>query len=89
MGNCTLENGNLDQILLCCLNTLGNGGSNLASLAQAVTNDTLTVTNHYNSSESESTATLGNLDNTIDSNQSILNSSVFTFTLFAIILIRI
>ena len=44
----------------------------VASLAQAVTNDTLTVTNHYNSSESESTATLGNLDNTIDSNQSIL-----------------
>ena len=66
------RNGNLNQILLSCLNALGNSSCNFTCLTKTVTNDTLTITNYYNSSESESTATLGNLDNTIDSNQSIL-----------------
>ena len=72
MRNCALEHGNLNQILLSCLNTLGDGGSNFASLTQAVTDNALTVTYHYNSGKSECAATFGYLDNSIDSNQSIL-----------------
>lgn len=85
VGNSTFEYGNLNQIFLSCLYTFSNSGGNFASLTKAITDDTVTITYYYDSSESECTTTLGYFDNTIDSNQSILNSSVFTFTLFAII----
>ncbi len=72
MGDSTLQNGDLDQILLSCLYALSDGGGNFASLAQAVTDDTLAVTYHNDCGESERAATLGYFDNTIDSNESIL-----------------
>ena len=67
----TLNDGHLDKVLLGSFNTLSNSGSNFASLTKTVTDNTLTITNYYDSSESESATTLSNLRYTIDSNESI------------------
>ena len=69
--NSTFDDGHLHKVLLGSFNTLSNSGSNFASLTKTVTDNTLTITNYYDSSESESATTLSNLGYTIDSNESI------------------
>ncbi len=69
--NRTLDNGNLDQILLGSFHALGDSSSNLASLSKTATDYAFTVTNYDNSCKSESTATFSYFNYTIDSNESI------------------
>ena len=72
MRNCTLEYRNLNQVLLSSLSTLSNSSCNLTCLTKTVTDNTVTVTYNDDSSECESTTTLGNLSYTVDCNQAIL-----------------
>ncbi len=71
VGHCTLEHGNLNQILLSGFYALGNSGSNFAGLTKTATDNTLTVTDYNDCSKSEGTTTFGYFNNAIDSNQSI------------------
>ncbi len=72
MGNSTFEHGNLYEILLCSLHTFCNGCGNLTGFAKTITYHTLSITYNNDCGESESATTLGHLNNSIDSNQSIL-----------------
>ena len=76
MRNSTLENRNLDEVLLGRLNTLSNGSLNFACLTKTVTYDTIAITYYNDSGESKGAATLGNLSNTIDSNQTVLQLDI-------------
>ena len=72
MGNSTFDNGHLDEIFLGILYALGNSSGDFTSLTKTNTDDTLTITNYYDSSESEGATALGDFDYAIDSNESIL-----------------
>lgn len=81
VGNGTLDNGNLDKILLGGFYALGDGGGNFAGLAETISEYALAVTNNYDSCEGEGTTTLGHLGHTIDSNESILEIfSVYVYS---------
>ena len=71
MRHSTIQNGNFHQILLGCFHAFGNGCCYFSSLTKSPTNDTITITNYNNGSESKRSTTLSYLGNTIDSNQSV------------------
>ena len=71
VGYSTLQNRHLRKVLLCRLNTFGNGSSNFTSLTKAPTDNTFFVTYYNNSREAKSSTTFGYLSHTIDSNQSV------------------
>lgn len=79
VGNGTLDNGDLDEVLLCGFSTLGDGSGDFTGLTKTITDRTLTVTNDYDGSEGEGAATLGHFGYTIDSNESILVLFFFFF----------
>ena len=82
MRDSTLENGNLYEILLGRLYTLGNGSGNFASLTKSPANYTIAVTDNYNSCEREGTSTLGHLSYTVDGNQSVFQFNVTIYSNF-------
>ena len=59
MRNGSVDDRNLDKILLGILNTFLDSRSYLVCLTKAVTYDTVLVAYYYDSSEAEVTATLG------------------------------
>ena len=79
MGNSALEDGNTYQVLLGSLNALSDGCSYFTCLTKAVTDDTITITYYYDSSECESTATLGYLRNAVDCDESVLQLDVICY----------
>ena len=72
MRHGSIENRNLNKILLGGLYTLGNGSSYFAGLTQTPANDAVSVAYNDNCAKGESTTTLGNLSNAVDSNQTVL-----------------
>ena len=76
MGNSTFVYRNLHQVLLCSLYAFGNSSGNLAGLTQAPADNTILVTHNDNGAKGESTATLGYLSNTVDSNQTVLQLDI-------------
>ena len=76
MGNRTVDNGDLHQVLLCVLYALGDGRLNLRSLAQAVAHDTVLVTYDDNGRETECATSLGYLGNTLNAYESVLKLEV-------------
>ena len=68
----TFDNRHLHQVFLGSFYAFGDGGSNFASLTQTVTDNALAVTDNNDCCKSESTTTLGDLNYSIDSNESIL-----------------
>ena len=87
VGDGTLVNGDLDQVLLSHLGTLGDCGGDLIGLTQSVTDDTITVANNDDSGEGESATTLGNLGGAVDGNQTLLQLGVGS-DLYSIIFLR-
>lgn len=76
VGNGALENGNLDEILLGGLYTLGNGSLNFACLTKSVTDRTVAVTDNHDSCEREGTTTFGNFRYTVESDQTVLQLNI-------------
>ena len=71
VGNSAFEYRNLYQILFGCFDTLCNSGRHFTGFAETVTDNAFAVSDNNDGCESESTSTLGDLNNAIDSNQSI------------------
>ena len=76
VGNGTFVYGNLDEVFLGGFDTLLDSCLDFVGFAEAPANDTIVVTNHHDGGESESTATLGYLGDTVDGNQTILQFDV-------------
>ena len=76
MGDRTVDNRNLHQVLLRVLHALGDGRLNLRSLAQAVAYDTVFVTYDDDGRETERAATLRNLGNTLDADEPVLEFEI-------------
>ena len=68
---CSLENWNLDKILLGCLNTFGDSCCYFTSLAETPANNAIAVTDYDDCCECESATTLCYLCNTVNSNQPV------------------
>src|SRR5258708_5460620 len=64
----TMHDRNFYQVLLCIFNTLGNSFLNFLGFTQTMTNYSSFITDYHQCRETECTATLGCLYNTIDSN---------------------
>ena len=71
-----VDDGNLDQILLCILHALSDSGSDLIGLSQAVTDDTVLVANDDDGCEAAVATALGYLGNPLDGDQSVLELKV-------------
>ena len=76
VGYGTLEDGNANQVLLSGFYALGNGCGDFTGLAQAITDDALTVADYYNCSECERAATLGHLGDTVDGYEAVLQFNI-------------
>ena len=76
MRDCSVDDGNLHQILLCILNSLGDSGGNLISLTKTITYNAVLVSYHYDSCEAEVTASFGNLGYSLDGNQSVFQFKI-------------
>ena len=61
MRNGLVDYRNLDEILLCILNTLLNSYGNLIGLAETVSYDTILISDNNDGCETEMASTLGNL----------------------------
>ena len=69
--NRTFQYGNLNQVLLCRFNTLGNSSSHFTSLTKTPTDDTFFISYYHNSRKTKSSTTFGHFGHTINSNQSV------------------
>ena len=87
VGDSTLVDGDLDEVLLSHLGTLGNGCGDLIGLTQAVTDNAIAVANDDDSGEGERATTLGNLGGAVDSYETLLEFGVGS-DLYSIILIQ-
>ena len=76
MGNRGVDDGNLDEILLCVLNALGDSGGYLIGLAETIADNSLLVADYNDRGETEMTASLGHLGDSLDGNQSVLELKV-------------
>ena len=85
VGDSTLVDGDLDQVLLSHLGTLGNSCGDLIGLTQAVTDNAIAVANNDDSGEGECATTLGNLGGAVDGHETLLKFSVGS-DLYSIIL---
>ena len=69
MRNGVFQDGNFYQVLLCIVHTLLNSSLNLLGFSQAIADYAVFISNHDYSRKPKGTASLCNLDNTIDSNK--------------------
>ena len=76
MRHCALEYWNLYQIFLRSLYTLGYSCCNFTCFTKTIANHAVTITYNNDGSESESTTTLSNLSNTINSNQAVFQLGI-------------
>ena len=76
MGDRTVDNRNLHQVLLCVLHALGDGRLNLRSLTQAVAHDAVFVADDDDGRETERAATLRNLGNALDADETVLEFEI-------------
>ena len=67
---------NLHKVLLCIFDALCDGGGNLICLTETVTYDTVLIADDDDSGKTEVTTTLGDLGNTVDGYQSVLELKV-------------
>ena len=72
VGDGVAQQGNLDHVLLSISDALQNSLRNFGSLAQAVTDSTLTVANNDQSGEFHNTSALDGLGNTVDRYDTLL-----------------
>ena len=72
VGNRSLDDGNLHQILLGSLNTLGNCSRNFTGLTKTAADYPFTVSDNNDGGKGKGATTFGYLNYAIDSNQSIL-----------------
>ena len=61
-----LDTGDLEEVLLGLLNTLGDGGRHLLGLAVTDTHGAVTIAHHDQRGEAEATTTLHNLGDAVD-----------------------
>ena len=87
MRDGSLVDGDLDQVLLSHLGTLGDCRGDLIGLTQAVADNAIAVANDHDGGEGESATTLGNLGGAVDSNQTLLEFGVGS-DLYSIIFIQ-
>ena len=71
-----VDDGNLDQVLLCIFNTLCDSGSNFVGFSKTIAYNAVLVTYDYDSSKAEVTTTLGNLGYALDGNEPVLQFEV-------------
>ncbi len=76
VGDGALVDGDADKVLLGGFNALCDGSLNFVGLAQAPAYDTVFIADDDDSGESECTATLGNLGDTVDGHKAILEFEV-------------
>ncbi len=76
MGNGSLVDRHLDEILLGSLHAFRDGGSNLVGLAQSPADHTVTVADNDDSGEAEGTSTLRHLGDAVDGYQAILQFQI-------------
>ena len=72
VGDSTLQDGNLDEVLLGIIDTLLDGSLDFLGLAKTVSNDTILISNNNDSREAESSTTLGNLGYATDCDKTIV-----------------
>lgn len=72
MGNAGALEGNLDEVLLCILNTLADRVGNFGGLAQTEANGALAVAYDYESRKLEDTTALNSLGYAIESDDGFL-----------------
>ena len=66
MRDGALDTGDLEEVLLGLLNTLGDGGRHLLGLAVTDTDGAVTIAHHDQRGEAEATTTLHNLGDAVD-----------------------
>jgi len=76
VGDGSIVDGDLDEVLLGHLGTLGDSGSDLVGLAQSVTDDAITVAHDNDGCKGESTSTLGDLGCAVDGDKTILQFDI-------------
>ena len=76
VGNGTVVDGDLNEVLLGHLNALGDGGSDLVGLAESVTDDAVSVTDDNDGSKRERASTLGDLGRAVDGDETILQFDI-------------
>ena len=76
MRDSGVDDRNLNEILLCILNALCDGGGNFVSLSETIAYNAVLVTYDYDSSKAEVTTTLSYLGNSLDGNKSVLELKV-------------
>ena len=76
MWDGSVDDRNLDEILLGILDTLSDGGSYLIGFSQTITNNAVLVTHNHNSGKAEVTTTLSDLSHSLDGDQSVLQLEV-------------
>ena len=78
----SFEHRDTDKILLGIVDTLLDSGLDLLGFAEAVANHTIFIADDDNSSEGESTTTLGNLSYTVDSDETLFELDIARFNSF-------
>lgn len=76
MGNRTVDNGDLHQVLLCVLHALGDGPTEPPKPCPGRSHDTILVTYDDNGRETECATSLGYLGNTLNAYESVLKLEV-------------
>ena len=71
MGNCTVQDWNLSQVLLSCLYAFGNSSGNFTGFSKPPTNNTFLITYHYNCRKAKGSSTFCYFGYAIDCNQTI------------------
>ena len=79
VGDGTLQHGNTDEVLLGVVDTFLDGSLDLLGFTEAVTYNTVFISNNDNGSKGESSTTLGDLGDAIDSDKTIFEFDLARF----------
>ena len=75
----TLQDGHLDEVLLCILNAFGDGGRDLTGLPQTIAYDAVLVTDDDDHCEAEDSSALGNFSHSVGGDHALFEFEVSCF----------